>query len=167
MPLTTTSGYTFPVAGVPTAQNPAQGSPAGSSGNETTNDQKQNYSSWNGDWMGYLQYMAEHGDASAMDKLFNYFMSENSAQIAREWTEKREDSAYQRLVKDMRAAGFNPYALATMGGNPIASGSSGNNYSGSYSASYQINKEKNAQNWLKVALSAMLPIIGALIAGAL
>ena len=27
------------------------------------------YSSWNGDYLGYLQYMADHGDAGATDKV--------------------------------------------------------------------------------------------------
>lgn len=162
MPLTTTSGYTFPVSGVPTVQNPSSGSVP-----NTNNNPKDKYSSWNGDWMGYLNYLADNGDKAALDKLMNYLMSENSAQIARQWTENREDSQFQRFSEDARKAGFNPQALLGFGGNAIASSSSGSSYSGSYQSSYDINKEKNAQNWLKVALSSLVPIIGALIAAAL
>lgn len=126
-----------------------------------------NYGNWNGDWYGYLNWMASHGDQASLDKLFNYLMSEQSAMNARQWTAEREDTAYQRLVADMKAAGLNPYAFATMGANPIASSSQQNSYGGSYSSTYEINKEKNSQNWLKVALSAAIPLIGAIIAAAL
>lgn len=123
-----------------------------------------NYGSWNGDWLGYLNWMAEHGDQASLDKLLNFMMSEQSAMTARNWTAEREDTAWQRMVEDMRKAGYNPYAFATLGGSPISSSSNGNSYGGSYSASYEINKEKNQQNWLKVALSAAIPIIGGIIA---
>lgn len=163
MPLTTTSGYTFPIAGVPTTQNPGSGTSYCSSGGSSD----KSYSSFNGDWMAYLQYMADHGDQSALDKLLNYLMSERSATIARDWTARREDSAYQRLVADMKAAGINPYALLQNVGSPIASSSSGHSYSGSGLSSYDIQNKKIEQNWLKIALSSMLPIIGAVIAAAL
>lgn len=177
MPLTTTSGYTFPVAGVPTTQTPSQygSSPTNEARvNESSERTLRPYSDFNGDWKAYLEYLADNGDPASLDKLLNYLMSEQSANIAREWTAKREDTAWQRLVADMRAAGINPYAFATFGANPIASGSSGHNYSGSY-ASNQFyresllaqNETKIKQNWLKIALSAFLPIIGAVIAGML
>lgn len=158
--MTTSSGYTFPVPGVPTIQSPSSGSPyasASSSGNNP--DGKKSYSSWNGDWQGYLTYMADHGDTASLDKLMNYMMSEESANRQREW----DSHAYQRLFDDMKSAGINPYAFATMGANPISS-SSNSSYGGSYSSSYEINKEKNEQNWLKIALSSLVPIIGGIIA---
>lgn len=117
------------------------------------------YSSWNGDWKGFLSYMADHGDAASLDKLMNFMMSEESAQTQREW----DSHAYKRLFDDMRSSGINPYAFATMGVNPISSASN-NSYGGNYSSSYEINKEKNAQNWLKIALSSFIPIIGGIIA---
>lgn len=169
MALTTTSGYTFPVVGAPTTQNPGgsgSGTIVGSSSTSSAPD-KSNYSAWNGDWLGYLKYQADHGDPTALDRLLDYFMSEQSSQNARDWTAQREDTQYQRLVKDMKAAGLNPYAFATMGASPISSSSSGHTYSGQFASSYEINKEKNQQNWLKVALSAALPIIGAAIAAML
>lgn len=126
-----------------------------------------NYSSWNGDWKGYLEWLANHGDQAALDKLLNYLMSEQSSQNARDWTAQREDTAYQRLVADLKAAGINPYAFATFGASPFASSSGGHSYSGNYSASYEINKEKNQQNWLKVVLSSIFPVIGAAIAALL
>lgn len=47
--------------------------------------------------------------------------SRNSYLADREHTEQREDTAYQRGVKDMQAAGLNPY---TIGANPSPSSSS-------------------------------------------
>lgn len=161
MPLTTTSGYTFPVSGVPTTQSPSSGtSPSANSG-------KKSYSDYNGDWMAYLTDLANSGDQAAIDRLMNYFMTEQSNLTARNWTASREDTAYQRLVADMKAAGLNPYAFATMGSSPISSSSNGSQYNGSYSSSYEMNKEKNTQNWIKIALSTLAPIIGGLIAAAI
>lgn len=134
------------------------------SGSENSPDPKMNYGSWNGDWKGYLEYLAANGDQSALDKLLNYLMSESSSQTARDWTANREDTAYQRLVADLKAAGINPYAFATFGASPFSSSSSGHSYGGNNIASYSINKEKNEQNWLKIALQGALPVIGALIA---
>lgn len=136
--------------------------------------QLKSYSDFNGDWKSYLEYMANNGDEASLDKLLNYLMSEQSSLTAREWTAQREDHAWERLVKDLRAAGINPYAFATFGANPIASGSQGHNYSGAYASNYaykkatlEQNQEKINQNWLKLALTAFIPIIGAVIAGML
>lgn len=152
----------FPVSGaVPSLSNPFSGT------SSSPDSGKKSYSDYNGDWMSYLTDLANSGDQAAIDRLMNYFMTEQSNMNARSWTASREDTAYQRLVADMKAAGLNPYAFATMGSSPISSSSSGSQYSGSYSSSYELNKEKNTQNWLKIALSNLVPIIGALIAAAI
>lgn len=118
---------------------------------------KTKYSNWNGDWRGYLEYMADNGDAGSLDKLINV-LSEDEA---RQWTADREDTQYQRLVEDLRKAGINPYILMQSGASPISSSTSGQ--SGSQISSYEINKEKNSQNWLKAFLS-IIPIAIAAIA---
>lgn len=125
------------------------------------------YSDFNGDWLGYLRYMADNGNQGAIDKLLQWMMNESSLDKAREWTAGREDTQYQRLFADMRAAGINPMAFASLGGNPISSSSSGASYSGAYTSSYELSDRKITQNWLKIALSAMFPIIGAIAAAAL
>lgn len=77
-----------------------------------------------------LRERAEGGDASSMDYLISYLLSEQSAQTAREWTAKREDTQYQRFVQDATKAGINPY-FALTGGSPVSSSTQGVNYQGS------------------------------------
>ena len=59
-------------------------------------------------WLEVLQRDAASGDVSAKEKLLNYYMTEQSHKTARDWTAQREDSAYQRLVEDMKLAGVPP-----------------------------------------------------------
>lgn len=113
---------------------------------------------YNGDWLGWLKAKAEAGDEAALDKLFNYYMSEGSAETARKWTADREDTAYQRLVSDMRAAGFNPYALLAQQGSPISSSSDGRSYSGTGFTTQRHNEETEKQNWSKTILSSLLTV---------
>lgn len=99
------------------------------------------YSTYKGDWQGYLNDLAKSGDIVAMDRLLNYLMTEESLQKGRDWTAQREDSQYQRLVKDLRAAGLNPYYILThAGGQPGVSASQGASYSGSYGIQYNKNQ---------------------------
>ena len=102
----------------------------GSGGNDVSGD-RSNYANWNGNWQGYLEYLVSKGDSAAADKLFSYLMSEQSAQTARDWTANREDTQYQRLVDDLKAAGINPYAMLASAGSPVSSSSGGNSFSGS------------------------------------
>lgn len=90
-----------------------------------------------GDWMEYLKELASSGDSVAIDRIFNYLMSEQSAQTARDWQSERDDHAYSRLAADLRAAGFNPAFLMSNGGSPIVSQASGNSYGGNYASSYE------------------------------
>lgn len=129
----------------------------GLSGSLNDRMKKEQYANWNGDWLGYLTYMADSGDAASRDRLFNYLTEKD----AREWTADREDTQYQRLVQDLARAGINPYILMQSGATPIASSASGQ--SGNSFSSYELGKEKNDQNWLKVLVS-MIPIAIAAIA---
>lgn len=77
------------------------------------------------------------------DLALQAYANENSAieaQKARDWNAQREDTYYQRMVEDMKAAGINPIMAISGGGadispSPTASSSSarssGSNYSGS------------------------------------
>lgn len=117
-------------------------------------------------WLGKLQKMAASGDEAALDRLFNYFASESSANIAREWTAGREDNQYQRLVADLKAAGINPYALLQNGATPISSSSSGSSYSGSYAVSKSTKEEANKQRWVQIFTSILTAVTVAAIAAA-
>lgn len=115
------------------------------------------YSSWNGDWRGYMEHLASNGDPVALDNLFKVFTEDDS----RRWTEEREDTQYRRLMRDLAGAGINPYILMNSGATPISSSRGG--LSGSSYATYSVNKEKNEQNWLKMFL-ATIPIFVSMIA---
>ena len=103
---------------------------------------------------------ANKGDSSARDALWSYYLSEMSNNSAREWTAQREDSAWQRWVKDMEAAGLNPYAVYAAGnGGYSVSGSSGTHYS-SATATKEAKDLSNTANLIKTIMAAVGTAIG-------
>lgn len=157
MPLTTTSGNTFPVAGVPTTQTPNSGSPAAQT-LEPSKDWR-DYSNWNGDFQGYLQYLDKYGSESDHDRFIDWLMTNESAKIARDWTASREDTQYQRLVDDLKKAGINPYALLNNGASPISSSSNGSSFTGAYSSNEALKKEANAQKWASLLSGVITSVV--------
>ena len=55
----------------------------------------------------YLKYMSEHSDEWA-EKYIDYQLEHQSINEQNEYVANREDTAYQRLVQDLKAAGLNP-----------------------------------------------------------
>lgn len=98
--------------------------------------------------MDWLKFEAQNGNEAAVDRYYNYIMSEQSANTARQWTAKREDTAYQRMVSDLKSAGVNPY-FALSGGSPISSATQGVNYQGGQYTSRGSNvRTSNLQEYL-------------------
>lgn len=82
--------------------------------------------------------------------------SSAEAAKARDWQAKREDSAYQRLVTDLRSAGLNPI-LAYQSANP-QTGSAAQASSGAAARGVQANIS-SAKNADKIDLEDLLPIM--------
>lgn len=73
-------------------------------------------------WTGY--YLTDLLGASKVnDREFNM----DEAQKQRDWEEKMSNSAYQRAVADMKAAGLNPAMMYASGGAGMSSTPSGAN----------------------------------------
>ena len=161
MPITTTSGYTFPVGGLPTTQNPGTGTintPVDSKGSASYIP----YDQWEGDWMSYADYLSSKNPGLA-DKWAEWYLQEQSNTTARQWTASREDSQYQRFAADARKAGFNPVALLNLGGQPVSSSSSGSSYSGSQFTSSDANKRTADTSLMRGLIAAYGAIITAII----
>lgn len=117
-----------------------------------------NYENWNGDLSGYLQYMANHGSDSDYDRFMDFLLNNYQIDKANEWTAKREDTQYQRLVADLRAAGINPYALL-QGASPVSSASASASYSGAYKTNESIKKEQNDTKWVGLFTTLLSSLI--------
>lgn len=100
-------------------------------------------------------------DPAYLEKLVNYFMTEESNKTAREWTAQREDSTYQRLMKDLKKAGISPYVLT--GATPAVSSSSGKSYTSTEAVTRENSIRSSDTNLAKQTLASFGVIIGALI----
>lgn len=89
-------------------------------------------------------------DPAYLEKLVNYYMTEESNKTAREWTAMREDTAYQRLMKDLKQAGISPYVLT--GATPAVSSSSGKSYTSTEAVTRENSIRANDTNAAKALL---------------
>lgn len=71
-----------------------------------------------------MAYMASQSDEWA-EKYLDYLTEKGELDRANEYTASREDTAYQRLVSDLKAAGLNPAMMFGSSASISASGSQG------------------------------------------
>lgn len=120
------------------------------------------------DWTNELYRLYKNGDVSAGEKLFNYYATKDSEKTARDWTASREDTAYQRLIADLKEAGISPYVLS--GATPAVSNSTGATYSGSQMTSAQSSRNtinKETLNDATSIITRVLMVLGIIAAAAL
>lgn len=72
----------------------------------------------------YLDFMAQNSDEWA-EKFLDYYINKKSIDEANAYTASREDTAYQRLVADLKAAGLNPAMMYGSTASTHAAGSAG------------------------------------------
>lgn len=121
-----------PVKGVSSGSNPyftgssMQLSGSGSSEYATMVKQLQSIADRNNAWSAQqAQKQMDFQQASAREAMaFNH----DEAELSRQWQEYMSDTAHQREVKDLQAAGLNP-VLSVNGGAPVTSGATASGYS--------------------------------------
>lgn len=125
--------------------------------NQSAGDIARNFQgSNNPDWLNSLIERAKT-DTGAYEKLIDYYATRESEKTAREWTAQREDTAYQRLMDDLKKAGISPYVLS--GATPSVSSSVGKSYSGSQMTS----RENNAKTVGSSELKSLLALLGVML----
>lgn len=111
-------------------------------------------------WLDFLREEAMTNEA-AREKYYDYLAAVTRDKTANEWTAQREDSAWQRAIKDLESAGVSPYILS--GGAPSSSRAIVSSFSGSQMTSAKNNENTNSRAGVASTLALMGIIISALL----
>lgn len=125
----------------------------------------ENWLTGNQDYARGLETMsfqnAYNSSEAAKARAFNA----EQAQLQRDYEERMANTAYQRAVADLRAAGFNPALAVTHGGAPTPSGATASASQASSSAPHFIRTSSGVSNLVNSAFSLASRVIGAFASG--
>lgn len=94
---------------------------------------------------------------AAAGGIYSAKMTQAEAQRNRDWQKMMSDTAYQRAVKDMRAAGINPMLAYAQGGSSTPSGSMASYGNPFDTAAYALNESESIRN-LKQAQQSQIEL---------
>lgn len=94
---------------------------------------------------------------AAAGGIYSAKMTQQEAQRNRDWQKMMSDTAYQRAVKDMRAAGINPMLAYAQGGSSTPSGAMASYSNPLDTAAYTLNESESIRN-LKQAQQSQIEL---------